>query len=97
MIYKIRSSDGLFSTGGYNPRFTSVGKTWSKVGYLKSHLVIVKSYSRQDVYYKCKVIAYEMQETGSIGVEKLMTDNPLKKEIANLVLKGFLKDDKNGK
>lgn len=40
-VYKIRNkTSGLFSTGGSSPGFTKVGKTWSTIGYLKSHLTM---------------------------------------------------------
>jgi hypothetical protein len=38
-FYKIRHTEtGLYSTGGQNPRWTKVGKTWTKIGHLKCHL-----------------------------------------------------------
>ena len=38
-IYRIRrKSDGLFSGGGMNPKFTKRGKIWQGLGPLKNHL-----------------------------------------------------------
>jgi len=38
-VYKIRHSDtGLWSKGGTSPSFNKVGKTWSNIGHVKSHL-----------------------------------------------------------
>lgn len=42
-MYRIRRlSDGLFSKGGLEPDFTSMGKAWTK-GHLKSHLKMFHS------------------------------------------------------
>jgi hypothetical protein len=42
-IYKLqRISDGLYSTGGYYPRFTEDGKSWNKIGHMKSHMTMLK-------------------------------------------------------
>jgi hypothetical protein len=51
MIVKIENPEGLFSRGGMDVRFTKKGKTWSSIGYVKSHLrqlresEIIKSYN----------------------------------------------------
>lgn len=38
-VYKIRHRDtGLWSKGGSAPTFNKVGKTWSNIGHVKSHL-----------------------------------------------------------
>lgn len=37
-MYKIRNSQGLFSTGGITPTFTKIGKMWSNIGNVKNHL-----------------------------------------------------------
>ena len=37
--YKIkRVTDGRYSTGGVDPKFSTVGKAWKSIGYLKCHL-----------------------------------------------------------
>lgn len=38
VVYKIKNSEGLFSTGGYNPNWTKRGKSWGSMSALKSHL-----------------------------------------------------------
>ena len=39
VCYKIRDSEtGLWSSGGYEPKFTTKGKAWSGTGPLLSHL-----------------------------------------------------------
>jgi hypothetical protein len=52
--YKIRQkSTGLYSTGGYWPKFTKNGKTWSGSGPLKNHLKLTQepySGSRKNPY-----------------------------------------------
>lgn len=38
-IFRIRrKTDGLYSTGGQNPKFTKKGKIWQGLGPLKNHL-----------------------------------------------------------
>jgi hypothetical protein len=37
-VYKIRNGKGLYSTGGHDPRFTTAGKTWSKLSQVRAHL-----------------------------------------------------------
>lgn len=38
MLYRIkRKSDGLYSTGGGYPNWTSIGKSWTSLGRLKAH------------------------------------------------------------
>ena len=36
--FKIKNKEGKFSTGGYNPRWTSRGKTWGSFQAIKLHL-----------------------------------------------------------
>lgn len=41
-VYKIKATTGpnagKFSTGGNSPSFTDQGKSWNKLGFIKSHL-----------------------------------------------------------
>ena len=37
-VYKIRNSQGKFSTGGISPSFTSRGKAWGSKCDIKNHL-----------------------------------------------------------
>lgn len=51
--YKIRDRDtGLFSTGGCDPGWNKIGKTWSTEGQVKSHL---KMWSSEGAYKHKKV------------------------------------------
>ena len=38
VVYKIRNKEGLYSTGGQNPRFVKGGKVWNTLGHIKQHL-----------------------------------------------------------
>lgn len=62
--YKIRkqmpNGEYRYSSGGMDPRWTTKGKTWSSVGYLKSHL---KLHSRNPDVDNWEVIRIEMVET----------------------------------
>jgi hypothetical protein len=41
-VYKIRNSEGLFSTGSTYPNFRKVGKLWSNISHAKNHIKLVK-------------------------------------------------------
>lgn len=39
VVYRIKNKDGLYSSGGQNPRFSkNSGKVWTSLGRLKNHL-----------------------------------------------------------
>ena len=43
-MFKIRDREtGLYSTGGYHPRWTKAGKVWRGSGALRNHLSLAKS------------------------------------------------------
>lgn len=62
--YKIRRSDGRFSTGGCCPRWTKNGKTWTNLGHLKNHLNI----SNPGVYAGCTLVTLEVSITEVPGM-----------------------------
>lgn len=62
-VYKIKRNDGLFSTGGMNPKFSKTGKIWTSMRYLKSHLTLVKENKTIDEYNNCIIIIYDLVET----------------------------------
>lgn len=71
VIYKIRrKSDGLFSTGGWNPEFSKTGKTWKRKGDLSNHFALMcdqyytrlRKTSMNDVYEGCEIVAIEIVE-----------------------------------
>lgn len=41
LIYKIQAENGLFSTGGSTPQFTTKGKVWTGRGGVTNHLQIL--------------------------------------------------------
>ena len=45
VVYKIRNKDGKWSSGGADPTFNNVGKTWSRIGDVKRHI-------REVIYHK---------------------------------------------
>lgn len=80
-LFKIRrKSDGLFSTGGSKPRFTSVGKLWRKQ-HINSHLSMLKSTNRskpniiKDVYAGCEVVSFNLTEEGSEDMNEYAASN----------------------
>jgi hypothetical protein len=45
LVYKIRrKSDGLYSGGGFSPRWGKTGKAWGSLGRLKNHLNLFVDY-----------------------------------------------------
>ena len=58
-LYQIRhKTTGLYSCGGSNPSFTSVGKVW-KLTQLKAHLrMLQESRKRFDAYVDCELIVF---------------------------------------
>lgn len=82
--YKIQNSKGLFSTGGVRPEFSIIGKTWSSLSYLKSHLNHVGGVT--EAYSDCKVV--EVQE---IFLE--MEDNSLQKLCEKVIVESSIRSD----
>ena len=71
VIYKIRrKSDGLFSTGGWNPEYSKTGKTWKRKGDLSNHFALMcdqyytrlRKTSMNSVYEGCEIVAIEIVE-----------------------------------
>jgi len=81
-VFKIRNSQGLFSSGGTYITFTKKGKTWTSSGALNNHL----AQTRNDNLYiqeKCEVIAYELVET-EVSVESVQSRLKLIQDRARL-------------
>ena len=69
-LYKIRrKSDGLFSAGGYSPRWTKIGKVWRTLGPLKNHLQggAAVAYDRLG-----DDVEIEMKEVGTLDFRDIM-------------------------
>ena len=68
-VYKIRrKADGLFSTGGSRPSFSTNGKIWKQKGHLTSHFNLVaqeRPYLRDNklTYDDCELVTFELTET----------------------------------
>lgn len=76
IFYKIkRRSDGLFSTGGHDPRFTNKGKVWKTIGYIRSHLENMGLKRGTKIYENCEIIELIASEnilcSVSTEIEKL--------------------------
>lgn len=63
-VYKIRRrSDGLFSTGGTRPRWTTLGKVWSGRGHLKNHLRLAQTHKfASTLYVDCEVVEFAVTQ-----------------------------------
>ena len=89
MLYKIRNKDtGLFSTGGIDPRWTKLGKTWNSIGTFKSHLTLVgdrynSTYNDRykglsidtDIYKHCEVVEVEFKECNVSDIKDFIEEN----------------------
>ena len=88
--YKIqRKSDGLFSNGGSNPKFTKYGKIWRSAGQLKNHLSLVGCYKTpiSKVYEGCELVTLEFHEVETVLSLSEIIDNIEKDQIIS-VMKG---------
>jgi len=73
-IYKIRNSDGLFSTGGHRPHFQKHGKHWTSVSNLERHLFQILAPPKRttsnkfppSVYLGCEIVEFELVETSVV-------------------------------
>ncbi len=82
-VYKIRrKTDGLYSTGGVYPKFTKIGKVWSSLGHLKSHMrqLFDTEYSSdwktiyvklriKHIYKDCEIVTYIVTEDDNNIIE----------------------------
>lgn len=95
--YKIQNSKGLFSTGGTSPEFSSIGKTWSSLQNLTSHLTQGSHLWHE--YSDCKVvevveIIHETEENllhkiceRSIVESSLRSPNAVRPEMTSILRK----------
>ena len=60
-VYKIRRSDGLYSTGGSTPCFKKFGKAWTNLAHVKSHL---RGVGLAKTYVDCVIVVFVLQEAG---------------------------------
>jgi len=72
MLIRIRNAQGLYSKGGYMPSFTKSGKTWSSLGYVKSHLNQINKSEIREIYQGCTLVEID-ENTASIK-ESPMSD-----------------------
>ena len=85
-VYKIRrTTDGLFSMGGFHPSFNKDGKIWKAKGHLTNHLNQVSKRvdwkTKKKVYDDCEIVVYEVIEkyAGHITLQRWV-DNIEKKQ-----------------
>lgn len=84
-FFKIRrTTDGLFSCGGMDPRFDNKGKAWTTLSGLKNHLNLAMSgrYGNKEVYKDCEVIHIELEQTVKevTPLSQILKADELKKE-----------------
>lgn len=62
-IYKIRrTTDELFSTGGWHPVFAEKGKVWATRGAISGHFSNFDEPHKNKLYKDCEVVCYEVSE-----------------------------------
>ena len=70
VVYKIRNKEtSMFSTGGSNPRWKKVGKTWSGLGPVTNHLAMWCD--KYDYKKRGRIIIDIPDEWEIVGVETL--------------------------
>ena len=88
IYYKIRHKvTGLYSKGGTwvssdgtGMWWSKVGKTWSSIGTLRSHLTLVMSEPRRGVdMSNWEVVTHEVRETQAQPVHEVLTPKALVK------------------
>lgn len=75
MFYKIRNSEGYYSSGGFDPKWRKGernGKVWKSLQYLKSHL-------RQDkllyhIYKDCQIVEYIVSEAKTLNMKSIFEE-----------------------
>lgn len=97
-VYKIQSkTTGLFSTGGTSPRFSRIGKTWSNIGHLKTHLLQFSTLPEE--YSDCEIIELEYKpiEGSRIDIREFHGVSSVKSVLRNMErersnLRHYIKD-----
>ena len=80
-VYRIRrKTDGLFSTGGWNPVFRKEGKSWASAGAIRIHFSNLDKQHRNQIYQNCEVVAYQVTETESETVNYSDWNSPRMKQ-----------------
>ena len=78
-FYKIRNSEGKFSSGGAWPHFERVGKHWNSLGTLKQHLTLLMDYKRKiGEDWEIVEYTYEPQEVQAQNLLKFIAGEPIK-------------------
>lgn len=85
IYYKIRNKKtGLFSKGGEDPSWNTVGKVWSKLGHLRLHITSVMQYEWQRPDFdNWEVIEYEVTEKAVKSVIDIVDNKKIFKILAN--------------
>lgn len=84
VVYKIINAEGKFSTGGYHPRWTSKGKTWSQFNHVKSHLRQQFRYLGSNLYQNCIPDDWTIIKMSSVtGITKIKASTLYPETITN--------------
>ena len=71
-IYKIRNkTTGQFSTGGFNPKFTTNGKIWTQKSHLILHIKHFSKYEISKIYKNCEIVCYTMKVANVVEMTQL--------------------------
>ena len=73
-VYKIRSKEGLFSSGQSKVRWIEDGKSWTSLRNLRAHLKYLENLIPRDSedypYHGCSIVRFEVLEDEVLEVIK---------------------------
>ena len=68
-VYKIRhKKSGKYAQGGKYGGLSEMGKTWTKLCYIKAHLKLLSEQQRYRREQECEIIVYELTEISTIKI-----------------------------
>jgi len=85
-VWKIRNTEGLFSTGSFRPRFTKEGKTWNRKMDVEAHIRQFHdpgakcsdpdgpgwTNTDKTTYNNCHVVEFELVEDNAVPVSRAL-------------------------
>jgi len=72
IIYKIKNSEGLFSTGGMDFSFHEKGKEWKERRHLITHLTQTINCGNERFYENCNIVEFELKETDRYAIGPIL-------------------------
>lgn len=84
-FFKIQSKKtGLFSTGGQEPQWSSVGKIWPMKGHLSSHFSGLTPHGRREYeQHEAKIVECQFEVLNEISVDEYVKAAKERKDARN--------------